>query len=157
MNSIREYLTTILCAAIIGAIVMHLTGKNQFCSGILRLVTSVFLSICVVAPLLKIEMEDMSGYLNSVDTDAKSIVSDVSNTIKEETTTIIITQTQAYIEDKAALYGAQISAKVSLSDQSPYVPEAVELKGDISPYNKKVLTQLIKDDLGIPEEKQTWI
>lgn len=157
MNGIREYLITVLSASIISAIVIHITGKNQLYSSIIKLVTAVFLSVCLVGPLLKLELQDISEHINSIDTDAQSIVSDVNDSVKKETELIIIERTQAYIEDKAALYGAEINASVTITNPESFVPDLVVLKGSISPYGKRALSQIIKDDLGIPEENQTWI
>jgi hypothetical protein len=69
----------------------------------------------------------------------------------------IIQQTQAYILDKARSLDAELTVEVFLGDGTIPVPIGVRLEGNISPYARKLLSQMLQDDLGIPAEEQIWI
>ena len=76
---------------------------------------------------------------------------------REQETQIISRQTQSYILDKAQALGAMIEAEVGLSDERPFVPVSVTIKGNLSPYARQVLENIIQNDLGIRKEDQLWI
>lgn len=156
MEGVRQYLLTVLTAALICSIIVHVSGKQQFNGKIMKLITSVFLSLCVVAPLLKLEVQNISDYIDTTGLGADSIVSDAKDAAINETVAIITERTQTYIMDKAALYGADIRATVSISNPESLMPDSVVIEGSISPYGKTALKKIIIDDLGIPEEKQIW-
>lgn len=75
----------------------------------------------------------------------------------EELRTIIKSRVEAYILDKAESYGAKLKVEVMLSEDQVPVPMSVRITGSISPYGKKMVTQLIREDLGIASEEQVWI
>ena len=68
---------------------------------------------------------------------------------------IIKSRVQAYILDKADSFGTSLEVEVIL-DQD-HIPVSVELQGNISPYARAQLTEIIEEDLGIPKEHQLWI
>ena len=76
---------------------------------------------------------------------------------QKEYSDIIKRRTAAYILDKAKNLGADLMVEVTLNDEIPPVPCAVRLRGIITPYAKKVLSETIFRDLGIKTEEQTWI
>ena len=156
MDSIKHYLISIFSSALISAIIMRIVGKQGSNSKIIKLVVTVFLSLSIVAPILEIEIEDMTDYIGNIDTDAQKIVSDAQSAALQETVAVIIQRTEAYIEDKATQYGATITATVSISKDDAFIPDAVVINGNISPYGKISLKKIIEDDLGIPEDRQTW-
>lgn len=156
MDSIRQYLLTVLCGAFICAIIIRLAGKHHLCANIIRLVASIFLSLSVIAPALKLDLQEITEQFNITEKSGISIVSESQKTVLEETAAIIIERTETYIEDKATMYGANLNASVSISDITTLLPDEVVIHGNISPYGKTVLKNIIEEDLGIPEKKQTW-
>lgn len=156
MESIREYIVAVLAAVIIGVIIMRICGKHMFSSNIIKLIIAVFISLSIVAPILNIDIGDPSGYFQNFDAEANEIAENAKSEILQETLAVIIQRTEAYIEEKATLYGATISAKVSISTPESLVPDSVVISGNISPYGKISLKKIINDELGIPEDKQIW-
>ena len=156
MNDIRQYILTVLSAGIIASIAVRFTAKQQTISKIIKLICSVFLLITVASPIINLKNQDISGYIKSFDADAHDIISDAKYHAEQETAAIITERTQAYIEDKAAGYGAKITAVVSITDPNSLVPDTITVKGSLSPYTKEILQRIIREDLGIQEDKQTW-
>lgn len=156
MDNIKQYLMSVFIAALIGAIVVRISGKSTLSSGIIKLIVAVFISLTVIVPVMRFEIQDFSGYMAAYDDEAQRIVSEVRSTVMQETAEVIIQRTQTYIEDKAALYGATITAMVTITDTETLIPDSVSISGNISNYGKISLKKIIQDDLGIPEDRQTW-
>ena len=156
MDNIRQYILSVLSAAIFVSIAVRITAKQLAIGKIIKLTCSIFLLITIVSPFINRKVQGYYGYIDSFDVDAQNIINDTQNRILQETTAIITERAQAYIEDKAAGYGAKITAVVSITDQNSQIPDAITLTGSISPYTKTILQRIISEDLGIQEERQTW-
>ena len=59
--------------------------------------------------------------------------------------------------EKSSGLNLDLVVEVELSDDEIPVPVAVSLTGNVSPYNKLILSNTISNDLNIPKEKQIWI
>ena len=155
MEGIKEYLLAVIAAAILCSVVTQLVGRESFLGTAIKLITGVFMLIVLISPItgLRIQPEKI---FSDISLDAEAITTDAANSSRESMAAIIKEQTQAYILDKADSCGVSLSVEVILSDGDIPEPVSVVLSGDISPYNKKVLTQTIEKDLGIPSEVQIW-
>ena len=94
--------------------------------------------------------------MNTIDTDADEIVSEAQNQSRNELLSIIIEKTETYIVNKAATYDAEITVSVSISEPDTLLPDTMSIEGEVSPYIKEILQNVIAEDLGIPKEKQIW-
>lgn len=157
MDQIRQYLMSILAAAILCSIVVRLTEKQNVTSAIIKLTAGLFLSVTVISPFINLQIGELSTYFSALDTRTDEIIVSGQNAASKETADIILQQTESYILDKAASYGANIQVNAQISDPDTMIPDLVTLKGSISPYIKQRLQKTIAEDLGIPEENQTWI
>ena len=156
MNGLRQYIISVLSAAMICAIVIKISEKNQLSANVIRLVATAFLLITVLAPFLNFTLSDFNRNFSLSKIDGTQIAEQASNDALQETALIIKEHTKAYIEKKAESYGADISATISISEPTSLVPDGIKIEGNISPYIKTILTTIINDDLGIPEDKQIW-
>lgn len=156
MEALRQYLLSIIGASIIAALLIRITdGKGSY-SAIARLLTGIFLSITVLSPIAKIRIADISSYIDSFEFHAADAVSSGEQWSVSQMHTIIKSQTEAYILEKAQSLGAELSVQVSLSDANPPVPVAADISGDIDPFTKQRLQRIIMDELGISKENQVW-
>ena len=156
MSSIREYLLGIVAAAILCAIVSQLPGKDSFLGSTMKLITGVFMLIALVSPVAKLQIRMPSEIFTDISQQADQITASAVDSTRESVSAIIKEQTQAYILDKAKSYGLEMSVEVTLSDDRIPEPISVKLSGNVSPYNKKILSEAIEKDLGIPTEAQIW-
>ena len=155
MQSIKEYLLGVIGAAILCCIVTQFAGKEGILRITLKLLTGVFMLIVLVAPVTDIRIRPMNIF-SDITADADQITSTAANSSRESVAGIIKEQTQAYILDKANTCGVTLSVEVTVSEGEIPEPVSVTLSGKVSPYNKKILTQTIENDLGIPSEAQIW-
>lgn len=157
MTWVRQYILSVVAAAIICAIVKALMEDKSTPSVVVKMLAGVLMAMTVVAPFVKMDIGDITDYINSFHTNADVAVQTGIAYSAEEMGVIIKDKTQAYILDKAQTLGAEVEAEVLLSDETPPIPCAVTVKGHVSPYVKQRLSQYIIDELGIAEENQTWI
>lgn len=157
VDGIRQYLISVIAAAIICSVIISFTGKKGTSSAMIKLLCGLFLSVTVASPWVGIKIHDISTYFQVLHSDANSIVSDGQIAAREETSAIIKSKTEAYILDKASSLGLAITVNVSLDDGQIPAPVSVTLQGKASPYAQQHLGLIIADELGIPKERQTWI
>lgn len=156
MEALRQYLLSIIGASVITAVLIRITdGKGSY-SAVVRLLTGIFLSITVIAPIAKIKIADISSYIDSFEFQTADIVSSGEQWSASQTQTIIKKQTEAYILDKAQSLGAEVCVEASVSDSNPPIPIAVEISGSVDPFTKQRLQRVIMNDLGISKENQVW-
>lgn len=156
MEGIRQYLLSVILAAIFCALTVNILGKKGVYTAVVKLLTGLFMAVVVIAPWRKLQITDLSGYLDSLNFEASEIVQEGEDMAAEATASIIKDNIEAYILDKAFSLGLDIQVNVVLTETSPFAPDSVTVSGSVSPYAKQKLQKIISDELGIPEEKQSW-
>lgn len=156
MEGLKGYLLSITVAAIICSIIKSvLPGKSKY-SGILKLLTGLFLTVTVLSPLVKFEFGEISGYIDHLSMDGKAAAQAGEWMAREEAAQLIKKQLETYILDKANSLKLDMKVEIVLNEAGDLRPSQVRLKGAVSPYAKEVLSRYIANDLGIPEEQQKW-
>lgn len=157
IDSLRQYLLSIVAAALICALVNGLTKKGGYSATIIKLLSGIFLTLCVVSPIIRLDLSSVTDYFAVFSYDADVFIAEGYEWTDASMYKCIKEETEAYILDKAASMEAELTVEVTLSDDSPPVPKNIVLTGRVSPYAKSKLSQLIVDDLGIPKENQVWM
>ena len=118
--------------------------------------SGLFLMIVMLRPVADFELDDLTGFADLY-TQSAAASADYGEELSADALRQCITdRTEAYILDKACSYGAQLQVAVTVANGEVPVPEAVVIKGNVSPYAKSRLQQIMISDLGIPKENQTW-
>ena len=157
MNSVRHYIFGIVCCALLAAGIKSIPISSGAMKTLLNRLCGILVVLSVISPLLKFEypnLENLEGFIGS---DSQTLIASGQQMAREQETEIITQQTRTYILDKAQALGAMIEAEVGLSDERPFVPVSVTIKGNLSPYARQVLENIIQNDLGIRKEDQLWI
>jgi len=156
MESIGKYIISIVCAAAVCASITSLVSKNKATSGIIRMISGIFLTIVVIAPVLKIKFDDIELYISAVNAEADAVASEGADAANTQAASIIKEELESYILEKAAAMDLTITVQITMTDDFPPLPYSAKLSGSVSPYNKQILSDYISDELGIPEERQIW-
>ena len=156
MEQIKQYIFTVVVAAIFCGSILALTGKKGTIGAVIKLLCGLFLSLVIVRPLTNTDILNFDIYQDFWQADAEAYASAGTEDASHALRSIIKQQCEAYILDKANSMGADLSFEVSLSLDDPPVPTEIRIQGNVSPYNKLVLRQFIEDNMGIPEERQLW-
>lgn len=152
----RAYILSIIATAIISAIIKTLVGKKSTTGKIAGLLCGIAIAIAVIKPLRDIKFYNIPSYLHSISLDADKYIQAGTDAAEKSVANSIKSQTEAYILDKAARMGLDISVEVELDGNCGNVPVGVMITGKLSPYAKEVLSSFLQNDLGIAKEKQQW-
>ena len=117
----------------------------------------MFLFAIIISPLVRVRIEGILDYVSYIETDASAIITQAQEGTTEEIRIVILQKAEAYILNKASDLGADINVEITLQKDGSYIPEKIKIIGPISPLAKKQLSEVIKSDLGISEELQTWV
>lgn len=154
MVQFQQFIGSVICCALVCAIVPLFAGESE--KQILRLICGVFLTVTVLSQLMNIDVESMFASLD-LRQDYEEAASEGTAMAKESLSQIIKAETEAYILDKAGAAGLDITVNVRLGNEETPLPAAVTITGSVSPGQKKWLSQLLHEQIGIPEEAQKWI
>lgn len=157
MERLSGFILSVIAASLIISILGDLMPKGGPMGALFRLVGGMFLAFTIISPVVKMDfskleflIEDFSSegayYSEAGKTDAQAMYR-----------SIIKDQAEAYILDKANLYGADMQAEVSVSEEDQPIPVSAKLTGKFSPYAKKQISDSIERDLGISKENQNWM
>lgn len=152
----RGYVLSVVAAAVVCAIVRRLVNEKSSTGQITRMLSGILMTVTVISPLAHITFDNITGYLDGISVDAKGYSTEGNTDAQTEINKIIKTRTEAYILDKAASMGLEISVEVELDDSNDSVPCGVTISGAVSPYAKQVMGAYIADNLGISKENQIW-
>ena len=156
METLRNVVLSVVCAALICGILTDLSAKTGFAK-LIRLSCSIFLAFTLVAPLLRLHFpaweEEKNRYLAEA-----QVAADAGENIRLRSVAGIIRQeTAAYILKEAKSIGANLEVEIELDAGDPPAPAAVTLRGDFDEAIETRMSRLLTDELGIPKEHQTWI
>lgn len=157
MDGIRQYLISITAAAIICGVVKSLFGDKGTASTVVKVITGLFLTMTVIAPLASISLDGWANYAGTLRLDGEEAAAAGEKIAEEATAELIKSETEAYILDKAASVNVEVTVKVELSGEDPPVPERITIRGSVSPYARGQLENAISEDLGVAKENLIWI
>lgn len=155
MAALREYILSVVAAAILCGIVTGLIDKKGSCAPVVKLICGVFLTLTVVRPVAKVNIDDFMDFTWNLRSEADAAAAFGEEMYTQSLIDGIKQTTQSYILDKVQTLGLQLRVTVHLD--SDLVPDEVTLEGAHSPYEKQQLQAFIASDLGIPKERQIWI
>lgn len=157
MEGIREYLLSVTAAALLCGIVQSFVGEKGSTAGILRLICGIFLCCTVMRPVVRIQLGDFADLTSEILLEANSAASEGADYARQAKSRLIKEEAEAYILDKARVYGAHIRAEVTLTGDDPPMPQGCVISGAVSPYARQQLMEIMESELGIPEENVKWI
>ncbi len=156
MNGLQTYFMSVIATALICALVRRLMGEKGTAAAVGKLMSGLVLTFTVISPLVDLEITGMNGVLDAYAYDAKQALETGTQISADALAERIKAQTEAYILSKAEEYGARVQVEVYLNEETVPMPCAVTITGSIAPYAKNALQNMIRSDLGIDKEHQTW-
>lgn len=156
MDGIRQYILSVVAAAIICAILRSILGDKGNTAGMVKLICGLFLAFTVVRPIAEIQIGELALFTDGIEAEARQAVSAGEIYAWESMAAIIKAESEAYILDKAKSLGAELTVEVTVSSDASPVPTAARITGAVSPAAKTQLQTILEEDLGIPKECQIW-
>ena len=155
MDSICQYFLSIIVAALVCSIVKALVGSKSGYGRVVSLVCGTFMTITLLSPWVNWDFKEFALPSDGPNAEGDSIARQAQEETRNELRSIIKERTEAYILDKALSMDADIQVDVILHEDEP-IPVGAVITGDLSPYNKTVLSRYMLDALAIAEEAQIW-
>lgn len=153
MREIGQYVVTLTCVALVCGLVPSLL-RDGAAKTITRLVCGVFLTVTALGPLTDLELPNLERWSAEYESEGRAAAARGEALAQTEKSIFIKEGLEAYILDKAARLGADIQVQVTLDADG--LPAKIQISGEPSEESRRMLTQIIQTDLGIPKEKQQW-
>lgn len=154
MDALRQYIFSIISAALICGILSRLT-QNGAAKEFIRLICGIFLAVIVFRPLSQIDFDVLiSDFYTSQTQTAEELAVSGEKMAEQAMAESIKARYESYILDKAAELNTELTVAVTVNEE--YVPVYAELNGEITPYARRQLEYILESDLGITKENQLW-
>ena len=155
MAGLRDYVISVTAGAILCGIVLSFSVSPTV-KGLLKLICGIFLAFTLVKPVTDIAVGNFKD-LGIVDTTEAEAAAEMGESLAAEALENSIKQAaEAYILDKAQDLELELEAEVSVTSTKVPVPYAVTIRGQVPPYMRELLSNIIEKELGIEKESQTW-
>ena len=153
----KNYIFSIIAAGIICSVINSLLNDKNTIGTIVKLLSGIFMCLTILSPVTHISFSNIERYFGDLSLDADIYADAGIAHSKTEISSIIKSQSEAYILDKANSMGLDIGVEVELDDENNFIPYAITINGPVSPYIKELLGDYIENHLGITKENQRWI
>jgi len=154
---VRQYLLSVVAASLLLSLVMAILPKGKL-QKIAGLIGSLFLILTVLAPVMRIDSEDLAKAVSRLQIQTEELRTGIAVTNREIQARLIKESCESYIWDKATEMGVALDVEIRLSDLDGYPhPVGVVLKGTLSAADRLALSRFIADNLGIEEDRQEWM
>lgn len=155
MEWLENYGLSIISAALVAAIIGGSFQKQDTAGVLVKMIGGLFLAFTVIQPLASPTITDLGAYMDAFSESGADAAEEGENLAMDAYCSYIKSETEAYILDKAQRYGATLTVEVELDDGQ--LPCRATIRGNVSPYAKQSLAEMIEDELGISKEDQLWI
>jgi hypothetical protein len=156
MEPIRAYVLRVIVCCFVCAVACKLVDKSKTNQRLVQLISGMVILLTMVSPEVSINnIINFRTFDERLD-HAQSYVSDGIARYKKELASRIVSQSEAYILEKAAQMDVSIEVDIILSDDDIPAPVAARIKGNVSPFAKSKLMDMMEKDLGISKERQQW-
>lgn len=156
MDGIRQYLLSVVAAALISSVAVKLISTKGIYSTTVKLLAGIFVSITILSPLVKMRSLSLNNYFSRLENDASDVIEEGESLASEAMASIIKDRVRAYILDKATDLNMQLDVEVLLTDSDPPTIDTIMFQGSASPYAKSQMERFISKDIGVPKERQLW-
>jgi hypothetical protein len=154
MEEIRQYVISIVTAAIICGGITSLVGKKNAVGGIVKFLCGLFMTITAISPWVSLRLPNELTFWDTIQAEAQAASSEGEQIGAEMRSAIITEQLETYVLEKAESLDLTISAEITLNES--FLPELVIIQGAASPYARSRLCNYISDNLGISEDRVKW-
>lgn len=157
MEGFRDYVIHLTATALICAVIFRFARGSGAIKMIMKLLCGIVLAYSLIQPVKQLKPLSLEEMTRDFRQEAECAVDQGRKTSAEAWAESIKQGTEAYILEKTKAMNAELIVEVELSDDEMPIPVGVSLFGQIAPYAKSVLSDMIEQDLNIPKERQTWI
>lgn len=153
IHQLGEYVVSLTAAAMISGILVSLLPEGNL-RQVMRTACGVFLAVTALSPLGQAALPDLEGLVRDPLEAGQAAAAQGEAMADTERISLIKLGLEAYLLDKAAAMGVEVTARVRLDPQGN--PTGITVSGDVPDAQRRRLEAVIAEDLGIPKEAQQW-
>lgn len=157
MAAMRDYVVHLCATALICTVILNLTKGSSTIKVIIKLLCGIVLTYSIIQPIKQLKVSEFEKLDWNLQEEADRAMEQGKSAAKKAWAESIEQGTETYILEKAQKMDVTLSVEVELSDDNVPVPVGVSLTGQIAPYAKVILSDMIEQELNISKENQTWI
>ena len=150
--AVGKYLLQIIAAAVLCSMAGSLCAKSHFASAV-RMLTGIIMLLSILQPVFSFRIDNWRFELEDLAALRDEIVSEGSMQAEAFAAGIISEKINAYVEDKATEFGADLQAETIVSDG---VPMKINLYGAASAYARTQISSWIEKEIGIESGDVNW-
>ncbi len=154
LNLLRSWILGLAGAAVFCAVMTEICPKGAV-KNIVKVLCGIVMAIALISPVLKLDMPGYSMNMAKYRLRGEEIAAAGREMSDNMSRTIIEEDCRAYILDKGAALGAEITdavVKLKWSGEGFWYPVECEIWGEYY----EPLSRLIESELGIMKENQKW-
>ena len=144
--AVRTWLTAVAAVSLLLSVVQYITPKGTL-RDTASFIGGLLLLLVLLQPVRKAALPDKKQ--------VETYRTKLEEERKKELGTLIESETEAYILDKAARMGLTVRIKVGTEENSEGVP--VPVSAELTGTPSRELSRWIEAELGIPVERQVWL
>ena len=152
----RSYLLSLICAGVICCTASYLFREKSGVGKLVKMLCGLFMTIALLSPLKQIDIRSVDLLQMLQSSESQSIIAQGQQQADDALQEVIIEYCSTYIVEKAKGMGVDIDVQFQLNNADPPIPTAAVITGSVSPYTKAKLITILEQELGIPEDQQTW-
>ena len=153
MAAAREWLTAVAAVTLLLSVAQLLVPPGSL-REIASFVGGLILLAAMMQPLLKIDLSDIRLDFSSYQGAVEQRQAELENAQKEELTSLIEVETEAYISDKAKSMGLTLKVRVTAEADESGVPVPVQV--EVTGPRSGELSGWLETELGLSAERQVW-
>lgn len=146
-----------MCAAVMLCGLICRLLRGSFAADLARLLSGIVVLLAVIRPLASNVGISFNSFLPGEMPDSESYIRQGRDAADDALQEIISGNLEAYILDRAQALGHDLTVEVILTDTWPLKPAGLKLCGEISPYEKLMLEEILEEEFSIPKENLQWI
>ena len=154
MKLLPSYLLSLTAVTMIGVIASNLLKKGLL-KQLVQISSGLLLLLVVLRPIYRIEPQWIDRYSEEL-IQRESHEQEYLALYRRKLSEQVRKTTEDYILSEAGKLGLKLTVTIELSEEEFPIPTGCEITGSLTREQQQTLSILIRDQIGIPQEKQRW-
>lgn len=154
--AVREYLLRLTAGAFFSSLLLAVLPKGG-ARRVAALVCSLVMLLLALTPAAQLDYDALAAAISRLELEKEEVRTGIEVQNQELVARIISGRVEAYILEKAAALGLDVTVTVEMQTRvsTPY-PCGVTICGEANPVQRERLQTYIEETFAVPKQRQTW-
>lgn len=154
--AVREYLLRLTAGAFFSSLLLAVLPKGG-ARKVAALVCSLVMLLLALTPAAQLDYDALAAAISRLELEKEEVRTGIEVQNQELVARIISGRVEAYILEKAAALGLDVTVTVEMQTRvsTPY-PCGVTICGEANPAQRERLQTYIEETFAVPKQRQTW-